>query len=93
MLREQQERVSLKPGLNHQGFDIAINGDGTGDVPNTANANTPLEQQPNNSTTSTLAGNKSSNTALYNQVKAALSQQRVTMPPSAAFAGYATEAC
>ena len=37
--------------------------------------------------TSTLDASISSNTALYNQVKTALTQQRVSLPPSSAIAG------
>jgi phage tail sheath protein FI len=37
--------------------------------------------------TRTLASIQSTNTALYNQIKAALNQQRVVLPPSAAVAG------
>ena len=36
---------------------------------------------------STLASLKSTNTALYNQIKTLLGQQRITMPPSPAIAG------
>ena len=38
-------------------------------------------------TARTLASIQSTNTALYNQIKAALNQQRVVLPPSAAVAG------
>ncbi len=71
-----------------QGFTITQNGDGTGAVASTNNANIALDQQPGNTPASTtLAASKAANTALYNQVKTALGQQRVVMPPSSAIAG------
>jgi len=53
------------------GFSISPKGDGTGTV----------------TVTRTLASIQSTNTALYNQIKAAMNQQRVVLPPSAAVAG------
>ena len=53
------------------GFSIRPKDDGSGAV----------------TATRTLASIQSTNTALYNQIKAALSQQRVILPPSAAVAG------
>jgi hypothetical protein len=75
---------------NHDplGFDIQASGDGSGKVANTNNLFVNLEAQaaapgPGSS----LAAIKSTNTALYNQIKTALSQQRVVLPPSPAVAG------
>src|SRR6266446_657063 len=53
------------------GFSISPKGDGTGTV----------------TVTRTLASIQSTNTALYNQIKAAMNQQRVVLPPSAAVPG------
>ena len=67
---------------NALGFDIVKNGDGSAVID--AASQVALE---NESAASTLAAIKSSNTALYNQVKTALAQQRVTLPSSPAIAG------
>jgi hypothetical protein len=69
---------------NPQGFDIVVNGTGTATVDHTSNQNVALDPQ---TSSKKLAEIKSSNTALYNQVKAALAGQRVILPPSAAIAG------
>jgi phage tail sheath protein FI len=66
-----------------QGFDITKNGDGSGAV-DTASRAVALD---NLSASGTLDSIKSSNTALYNQIKSTLSQQRITLQPSAAIAG------
>jgi phage tail sheath protein FI len=70
-----------------QGFDITVNGDGNGDVPHTQNANVDLESQAVADNSTTLEKIKSTETALYNQVKAALTKHKVTLPPSSAVAG------
>jgi len=70
-----------------QGFDIIVNGDGSGDVPNTQNANVDLESQAVGDTPTTLDKIKSTNTALYNQVKTTLTKQKAILPPSSAVAG------
>jgi len=67
-----------------QGFEISVENDGSANVTGTSNQNVALDLQ---NTTTTLANIKSSNTALYNQVKNLLSQQRITLPPSSAVAG------
>ena len=67
---------------NALGFTIVKNGDGTDTI--AAVNQTALDSQ---STSGTLAAIKSTNTALYNQVKTSLAQQRVTLPPSGAIAG------
>jgi phage tail sheath protein FI len=75
------------------GFTIRPAGDGSGEVDHTSNIFTALtEQQPAPaSSAGNLAAIRSVNTALYNQIKAALTQQRVVLPPSPAVAGvYAT---
>ena len=74
------------------GFAVTANGDGSGDVPHTSNANVDLDELPAEAVANTtLDSIKSTNTSLYNQVKSALAGQRVTLPPSAAIAGvYAT---
>ncbi len=69
------------------GFDVNESGDGSGEVPHTSNASVDLTAQTASSSTMTLASIQSTETALYNQVKIALSKQRVTLPPSAAMAG------
>jgi uncharacterized protein len=69
-----------------QGFNITKADDGSGQLPATAANGDVLEKQPTPAPY-TLAEIKSTNTALYNQIKAALAQQRVVLPPSAAIAG------
>lgn len=77
-----------------QGFDIEPSGDGSGEVDNTSNSFVPLqliEQGEVTSPGATLEAIKASHTALYNQIKAAINQQRVILPPGPAVAGlYAT---
>ncbi|MEN9866775.1 MAG: hypothetical protein RL748_2365 [Pseudomonadota bacterium] len=70
------------PANNTQGFDVARNGDGSAAVDPVTSAALDLVSQP-----STLAAIKSSNTALYNQIKTKLGEQRITLPPSGAIAG------
>jgi hypothetical protein len=75
---------------NHdpQGFDIQQQGDGSGQVNNTGNLFVDLETQTAAPAAgSSLAKIRSKNTALYNQIKSAMSQQRVVLPPSPAVAG------
>lgn len=67
-----------------QGFTIALNGDGSDNV--APIAVTPLDPVLAGGVT-TLADIKTSETALYNQIKAALNQVRIVLPPSAAIAG------
>lgn len=73
------------------GFEVAANDGGTDTVAATTQAEDlsapPQEPAPQTSAASTLAAIKSTNTTLYNQVKAALANQRVTLPPSPAIAG------
>jgi uncharacterized protein len=71
-----------------QGFAITINGTGGGDVPHTSNRNDELAAQTAPPTAGeSLASIKDKETALYNQIKTALSRQRVVLPPSPAVAG------
>jgi len=71
---------------NPQGFAIVVSGDGSGTMAAAANVAIPMPTAP---TPSTIVLNdiKSSHTALYNQIKAALAKERVVLPPSAAIAG------
>lgn len=62
-----------------QGFDIIISGNGEGSVPEVTQAE-GLEQL-------TLADISSNNTNLYNQIKTAMTKQRIMLPPSPAIAG------
>jgi len=71
----------------HGGFDITAAGDGTGDVPHTSNAVVDLAPESTPSSSDTLSAIESTETALYNQIKTALTAERVTLPPSAAMAG------
>lgn len=73
-----------------QGFDVAQNGDGSGDVPHTSNANVDLEGQATVAPANTLSGIRATNTALYNQIRTALTGQRIVLPPSAGIAGVYT---
>ena len=76
-----------------KGFEIKQNGTSNPNVTATAQPVSLTEikaQSPsslNNSNAQTLAGLKQSNTALYNQIKSSLADQRVTLPPSPAIAG------
>ena len=54
---------------------------------NTNNRNENLEEQTTAAAAATLASIQSTQTAVYNQVKTRLAQQRVILPPSAAIAG------
>jgi phage tail sheath protein FI len=69
------------------GFNIIADGDGTGDVPSTSNANVDLTKQTSQQAAATLESIRSTETALYSQIKTALSQQWIVLPPSAALAG------
>lgn len=78
------------------GFDVQANGDGSGDVDHTSNAFVALIKQSTGGTGSTMSSLvrdeqglpiTSPNTGLYNQIKTALADQRVELPPSAAMAG------
>lgn len=66
-----------------QDFDIKTNGSGSAVITATAAAGVSLVAVP----AATLADLKQDNTVLYNQAKVSLSNQYVTMPPSAAIAG------
>lgn len=70
-----------------QGFDIGLSGNGSGGVDHTSNNFVSLVEQTTTTPAETLTAIKSTNTALYNQIKAAMAQQRVVLPPSAAVAG------
>ena len=70
-----------------EGFDVAVNGDGGGEVPHTSNKNVDLEHQAAAETSRTLKDIKTKETALYNLVKAAMATKRVVLPPSMAVAG------
>lgn len=70
-----------------QGFQVIVNGDGGGEAPNTSNANVNLSRASATLLANTLASIRSTNTALYNQCRAALSQQRIVLPPGPAVAG------
>ena len=73
-------------GEDPAGFDVAANGDGSASISHTSNSNVNLDEQPGG-TSGTMASIKTSNTALYNQIRTALSQQRVILPSSSAVAG------
>jgi phage tail sheath protein FI len=71
-----------------QGFDIRLNGDGSAAVPPTAAGDgADLPKLGGSSSALTLADIKLTQTALYNQIKDAMTRQRATLPPSAAMAG------
>jgi len=78
------------------GFGVQANGDGSDDVDHTSNAFVALVKQAGGDVGGTMASlikdNKGlpvakPNTGLYNQIKTALAEQRVELPPSAAMAG------
>jgi uncharacterized protein len=73
---------------NAGGFDIVENGDGTAVAASADVARTALPLSGGGGGTSgTLEAIKGSSTAVYNKAKAALDDQRVVLPPSAAIAG------
>lgn len=76
-----------KQANNAAGFDIAEAGDGSAQIAtqDVARAAVPLGGAGGSS--DTLLAIKGSATAIYNKVKAALDDQRVVLPPSAAMAG------
>jgi uncharacterized protein len=77
-------RTANDPG----GFAIDRNGNGSGKVTPVPQANLDPEEQPAQPTSAnTLNDIKSTQTALYNQIKSAMNQQRVVLPPSPAVAG------
>jgi hypothetical protein len=63
-----------------KGFTITQNGDGSDEITKTIAAGESL-------VVSTLNNIKTSETALYNQIKAEINKKRVILPPSAAVAG------
>ncbi|MEC4678455.1 MAG: phage tail sheath C-terminal domain-containing protein [Nitrospirota bacterium] len=69
------------------GFDLIVSGDSSGDVPTTSNASVDLNLISSGASSNTLQSIESTETALYNQIKTALTAQRVTLPPSAAIVG------
>lgn len=75
--------VTWKKTGDAKGFDIKANGAGSAAVAATAAAGVSLTAVPS----TTLADLKKDNTALYNQIKTSLGNQRVTLPPSPAIAG------
>jgi hypothetical protein len=72
---------------NPSGFNMSVDGNGTSDVPHTNNADVDLTRQASAPAATTLAAIRSTETALYSQIKTALNQQWVALPPSAALAG------
>jgi hypothetical protein len=70
-----------------RGFTVAASSPSTAAVSHTSNSFQALTQQAASAPSVTLASVKSKETALYQQVKAALAKQRVVLPPSAAVAG------
>jgi len=79
----------FKTNNNPQGFDIRLTGDGSAVVPPTpAGDGADLVKVGGGAAPpNTLAALRLTDTARYNQVKDALTRQRVTLPPSAAIAG------
>jgi phage tail sheath protein FI len=69
------------------GFSVSTDGGGTENIPHTNNANVDLTRQPSASAASNLGAIRSTETALYSQIKTVLGQQWAVLPPSAAIAG------
>lgn len=67
-------------------FALEVNGDGSEEVPHTSNRNEDLVSVGAGEAED-LAGLRAMKTGLYNQIKTALNQHRVVLPPSAAIAG------
>jgi hypothetical protein len=70
-----------------QGFEVVANGDGSANVAAVEDAAITMPAAPAAPSAGSLAAIKSSHTALYNLIKAALAQERVVLPPSSAIAG------
>ncbi|MCA9680861.1 MAG: phage tail sheath family protein [Myxococcales bacterium] len=66
------------------GFTVTVSGTPDATIPLTSGASALSSSGDGTATMASLA---SKNTGLYNQIKKALSGQRITMPPSAAMAG------
>lgn len=66
----------------HAGFEVIADGDGSAKIAQITAADLTNGQQKQ-----TLSTIKTTNTALYNKIKTALGDQRVTLPPSPAVAG------
>jgi len=64
-------------------FDVTANGDGSA----TLSPTDAVELTASGPASQTLAGIKTTNTSLYNQVRSALGNARVVLPPSPAVAG------
>ncbi len=75
------------------GFDLKVNGDGSGAVEHTDTSFVALEKQGGGDAGGAMASlvrdekGEKPNTELYNKIKTALAEQRVVLPPSAAMAG------
>ncbi len=69
------------------GFEVLVSGDGAGDVPTTSNASVVLAESSSGPSGDSLTAIEVTETALYNQIKTALTAERVTLPPSAAIVG------
>ncbi len=80
-LVEEWNTWKAKPGHDPGGFNVTRIGKGS--APFTAVTGQILEREPPQK----LDTLKDSQTQIYNQVKAAISRQRIVMPPSAAIAG------
>lgn len=76
-------------GGDAAGFAVSAAGDGSGAVRTTGNATEDLAAQSTGSggAGNTLGALKDSETSLYNQIKAAMGEQHVVLPPSSAMAG------
>ncbi len=69
------------------GFDLQAAGDGSGVVTNTKDIAETAIPLTSSAGKDTLASIRSTHTSLYNRTRAALVEQRVVLPPSAAIAG------
>ena len=78
---------SADPGNDANGYNISVNGDGSGPVTTTGSSNSSLEETSQSASGGTMFALKDSNTTLYNLLKLRLNEQRVVMPPSPAIAG------
>ncbi|MBV8399623.1 MAG: phage tail sheath family protein [Acetobacteraceae bacterium] len=81
--------AAWKSNNTPQGFDIRLSGDGSAQVQATVatGGQDLLKVGGGPSPRKTLADLKLAQTALYNQIKDAMTRQRVTLPPSATVAG------
>ena len=84
----KQVEDAWKSFKDHKNFNISLNGDGSQPIaPSPETSLTPQQPASLYKSSQTLESIKSSDTGLYNRIKAELGNQVVVLPPSPAIAG------